>query len=186
MEKSKVKPTDPMADITMPNGYGVRDRGAGKSVQFLHDRDRVAEHIARVVIKNNLNFEAAVAQMSPKKLTDAQISVQANILMRSPKVQAKLQLLYVEIGIDDESFKKYWSILWQWMLGGDRPRAVTAAKLLGSIFGVTEKADESKKVQPLPIKGIAEGLAKMGVTPQTNPTGFKHEEQNFDEEEQDD
>jgi hypothetical protein len=160
-----------MADLTMPAGYGTRARPNG-GIQFRHQDPRVAAHIARVVLKNNMNFEAAVAAMSPRKLTDEQIAAQAFVLKRAPKVQAEIQKLYQTIGLDDEAFKKYWSVLWEWMLSGDRPRAVTGAKLLGAIFGINDKADESKKPQVLKIAGLEEGLKAMGVTPSANPTGF--------------
>jgi hypothetical protein len=161
-----------MSDITAPSGYGTRDRGEGKNIQYRLNDDRVCEYMARVVVKHNMNFEAAVAATSPKKLTDAQISVNAFAIGKSPRVQKHIQALFAAIGIDDEAFKKYLEILWQWMLAGDRPRAVAAAKLLGSIFGINDKADESKKPQKLQIEGFDEGLKAMGVIPNAKPTGF--------------
>jgi hypothetical protein len=180
-QKRKAVPTDPMADITMPTGYGTRDRGDGKNIQYRLNDDRVCAYMARMIVKHNMNFEAAVAATSPKKLTDAQIAVNAFALGKSPRVKKHVLALLKAIGIDDDAFKKYVEVLWDWMLQGDRPRAIAAAKLLGSIFGISDKADESKKPQTLKIDGFDEGLKAMGVS-STNPTGFATiEEENEDE-----
>jgi hypothetical protein len=168
---TKPKPSDPLADAypTKPLSYGVHARVDG-TVFFRHTRKLVAEHIARVVFKFNFDWEAAVAAMAPSKLTEGQIGAQAEVLRSSPHVAKAMQQLYETVGLDDSSFSKYIRLLWHWMMEGDRPRAVAAAKLLGSGFGLGDKADESKRVVALPIKGLEQGLADMGII--TNPTGF--------------
>src|SRR5580692_11587018 len=123
-QKRRAVPTDPLSDQTMPNGYGTRDRGEGKNIQYRLNDDRVCAYMARVIVKHNMNFEAAVAATSPKKLTDTQIATNAFALGKSPRIQKHIQALFAAIGIDDEAFKKYLEVLWSWMLAGDRPRAV--------------------------------------------------------------
>ena len=126
-----------------------------------------------MVFKYNLNYEAAVAAMSPRKLTEAQIASEARRMERHPKVKAALQRLYAEVGLDNAGFNKLKAVCWEWTLGSNPKLQVAGAKLLGAMYGIAAKADDEKQIKPLPIAGAEELMKSIMGESNKNPTGFE-------------
>ena len=153
-----IKPTDPFAEAPYPL------RAPNKSsIPGLRLGDpKVREHVARVVLKHQMDYEAACGKMLPAKATKAQIIALAQTLESDPRIQAELQEQLRKLGIDDESFKEFYSTLWYWLKDrtNDRRFAV-ASRILGEAFGVGARKDASKTPSELKIAGFEAGVKRM-------------------------
>lgn len=176
------KPTDPTVDPyegypVRADSYGVLSRGVGKAPQIGHANPRVAAHIARLLLRNNMDYRAVASKMlSEKGVTEQQITAAATTLEASGHVSAAVNELYRRVGLTDEGFQVYVSKLWEVYADKDSKHWPAAARQLGTLYGIDKKADEKNKPQELPLKGLDEGLRKMfGAEPPdvaAKPTGF--------------
>lgn len=149
--------------------YGVNDRGEGRAPAIRYHRPEVADHVARMLIAHNFDYEAAVSKMLEAdfpELPDTTIVRIANTLKDAPQVQKAVQARLKLIGIDDDAEKLYVSLLWNAALDKrvNNARWPAAMKLLGEMIAVQKKGGGGD-AQSLRIEGAAEGLAKMGLVP---------------------
>lgn len=163
--KRKVKPSDGTEH------YGVSQHDDKFKIRY--QRPEVAKHCARVLIQNNMDYEAATAKMlgsfaTSNKLpdpTDAQIIRWAQILRDAPQIQKALQERLKEIGVDDGAQKLWLSLLWNAALDKvNDKRWPSAMKILGEAMQMGKRAaDEANKPIALPLQDMAKGLKKMGL-----------------------
>lgn len=195
-------PKDPMANdpypAVLPDGYGTQSRGEGIAPQIRHNDPKVANHIARLLIRNNMDYQSVVSLMlKDREHTDVHVIALAQTLEKSPRVQEALQLVYSRMEIDDGSLKVFRSVLWEDFVSRDAsPSAVkkkiAAARILAEWFGIGKKADEANRPQTLPIAGMEDGLRQMfgGTLPNpdqmvpVNPTGLAHDDTIEDDDEE--
>lgn len=176
------KPTDPTVDPydgypVRADSYGVLSRGVGKAPQIDHRNPRVAAHIALLLSKNGMDYNAVVSLMLAEKgVSDHGIAALANTLEKSGSVSAAVKELFRRIGLTEEGFQVYVSGLWEVFADRNSKHWPAAARQLGTLYGIDKKADEKNKPQELPLKGLDEGLRKMfGAEPPdvvAKPTGF--------------
>src|SRR5690349_19513245 len=87
----------PASDEQLEEGFGVNQRGEDK-FRIRYQRPDVAEHCARVLIQNNMDYEAAVTKMLQAAAksngwempTDEAIIRHAALLKKAPQVQNAL------------------------------------------------------------------------------------------------
>ncbi|HEY6766629.1 MAG TPA: hypothetical protein VI386_17860 [Candidatus Sulfotelmatobacter sp.] len=159
MPKSKI-PYDPPKKESL----GVHSRGDGRSPQIRHTRPEVAEHVARMVIASNMDFEAAVSKMLEKDYpdaTEAQIVSIARTLEKSPHVRRGIQKILEEIGCDNAALKKWLGLLWTEAYGANDNRWASAMRLLGEALESVKKNAADSKLPSLKLAGMEEGLSQM-------------------------
>lgn len=115
--------------------------------------------VARALIVNHLDTDAAVRMMFPRDTQERQIQT-AEYLDAHPDVQVEIEDQLKVIGLDGGSKDAYIKEMWTWMWSQDNELKQTAARILSKAF-MPEKADEQPKM--LPIKGIEAGLKRMGL-----------------------
>lgn len=158
----KIKP--PQLEPEAPNSYGVASRGEGKAPQIRHTRPEVARHCARMIIRSNMDTQAAVAKMLEADYpdaTEAQIVALARTIQTSPYVQREINGLLEEIGYGNEALKKLIGILWAEVLGGNDKRWAAAARLLAEITGAAKAKAQDPKLPRLKLIGMDDGLKEM-------------------------
>lgn len=161
------RPTDPSADPyegypVRADSYGVMSRGVGKAPQIDHANPRVAAHIARLLLRNNMDYRAVASKMLAEKgVTEHAIAAASTTLEASGHVMAAVNELYRRIGLSDEGLEVYVSKLWEVYSDKDSKHWPAAARQLGTLYGIDKKADEKNKPQELPLKGLDEGLRKL-------------------------
>lgn len=162
-----------------PEGFGLSHKGEGKAPQIRHTRPEVAQHCARMILKHNMDAEAAVAKMLAADYpdaTDAQIVSLARTIQASPHVQREMAKLLEEIGFGDEALKKLIGLLWAEVLGQNDKRWAAAARLLAEITGAAKASTKGEKLPTLKLAGMEEGLAQMlGDAAPTNETDVEAE-----------
>lgn len=147
-----------------PEGYGLSNKGEGKSPQIRHTRPEVARHVARMIIKKNMDAEAAVAEMLKADYpdaTDAQIVSLARTIEASPHVQREMSKILEEIGCGPEAQKKLIGLLWAEALGKNDKRWGPAVAQLSKITGAEKASLKNEKMPVLKLEGMKEGLTKM-------------------------
>lgn len=161
------KPQDPMVDFypTEEDNYGVYARPEGGFQ--IKDRPKVNEHIVRMVLRCNMDWEAAVSRLLPDKdekgeeTDDATIKHWAVTLQGRPRVKEAMIALLHSLGLDDQSQKIFLAKLWEVAMNPDHKQFGTVAKLFADLFGWSKKADDSMKPQSLPIRDFDKGLKNM-------------------------
>ena len=165
-KKSRAKPGSFPWDDDKDEAYGTQSQGPERGYKIAYQKPEVAKHVARVLIKNNMDYEAAVASMLKDKepaATDANIVNVARFLEKAPQVQKALQAVLKDIGLDEEAEKLLVSLAWNKALDKRSRDQIAAIKLLGEWMGKGAKAGENKKPAKLAIEGYEEGLKRMGV-----------------------
>lgn len=168
------KPTDPMASgpyPTLPEDYGVHDRGGDRGPQIRHSDPRVAEHCARMLVKYGFDYAAVAAAMLATKIESLEeerrnklVAIAAETLEKSPYVAKALQILYGAIGMGDDALKLYLAGLWEMFQDKNAKNQrlrIAAMSKLGEALGINKKADQGNKPKPLPIQGFDEGVKHM-------------------------
>lgn len=155
-----------------PEGFGLSNKGEGKSPQIRHTRPEVAAHCARMILKHNMDAEAAVAKMLAADYpdaTDAQIVSLARTIQASPHVQREMAKLLEEIGFGDEALKKLVGLLWAECLGTNDKRWPAAVRLMAEITGAAKAGSKGEKLPTLKLAGMEAGLQQMlGESAPTN------------------
>lgn len=152
------------SDDQKPDNFGVNDRGDNRTPQIRHTRPEVARHAARLIIVNNMDYDAAVAKMlsvNYPNATEAQITAISRSLQKSPGVQLAIKDILENIGYGDEAINKLLGLLWKEALGPNDKRWPAAMRMLGEFLQVAKAADGSKKVPSLKLEGMEAGLANM-------------------------
>lgn len=185
-DKPKPEPKDPMADgplPTKPDSLGVNNRGENRAPQIRHTRPEVAEHCARLIIANNMDYEAAVSKMLTvdyPEATDAQIRALAETLAKSAHVQRAVKAKLEEIGYGDAALTKYMGLLWEAALDkANDKRWPAAMRILGEVMGAQKAAASNEKIPALMIAGSEEGLKRMlgDAAPGNNDTIEEYEDE---------
>lgn len=168
-----------------PEGYGLSSKGEGRAPQIRHTRPEVAKHCAKMIIRKNMDAEAAVAEMLKADYpdaTDAQIVSLARTIQASPHVQREMAKLLEEIGFGDEALKKLIGLLWAEVLGQNDKRWAAAARLLAEITGAAKAASKDPKLPTLKLAGMEDGLLRMlGQHAPTNDDNMGVEETPIDD-----
>lgn len=155
--------------------YGVQTRE--DKFQIRYQRPEVAEHCARLLILNNMDYEATVSKMLQSMAkanelpdpTDAAIIRQADVLRRAPQIQKALQEKLKEIGTDDKAVELLVSLLWNQALDKrNDKRWGTAVTLLSKITGLTERGAEGEKPIALQLTGADAIVKGMGIPMPSN------------------
>lgn len=166
-DDKKPEPRDPMAEGPLPtrsDDFSVNHRGDTKTPQIRHTRPEVAEHCARLIIANNMDFEGAVSKMLAvdyPDATEAQIRTLAETLRNSSHIQRAVKIKLEEIGYGDQALTKYMGLLWQEALGSNDKRWPAAMRILGEVMGAQKAAASNEKVPSLVIEGSEAGLRRM-------------------------
>lgn len=183
-DDKKPEPRDPMAEGPLPtrsDDFGVNHRGDTKTPQIRHTRPEVAEHCARLIIANNMDYEAAVSKMLTvdyPDATDAQIRALAETLAKSGHVQRAVKAKLEEIGYGDAALTKYMGLLWEAALDkANDKRWPAAMRILGEVMGAQKAAASNEKVPSLVIEGSEAGLRRMlGDAAPTNDDTIESED----------
>lgn len=147
-----------------------------KPKQINHKNPKVADHIAKTLIKNNMDAMATAHDLDPQAKAQ-RVKTIAEMIEESETVQKALKENLAASGLDDKSRDVYVTTLWKWMLEGDKSinepifnlegerdlrsenrrrdvakdYAVTAARILGRAF-IQEKPVDNRPIA-LQIKG---------------------------------
>lgn len=153
------------------------DNTPARGFQIRHTKPEVASFVARVVIRNQMDYVAAVRELAELKqvegLTDKRAREMAHTLEQSPAVKAAIEEQLTVHGLDDCSKEAYVKFLWDTMRKMNeedvdgRPMVneaklkigLTSMRILGKGF-VGEKVDVNKPAE-LPIQGLDDGLKRM-------------------------
>lgn len=153
---------------TLPDDYGVHDRGGERGPQIRHTEPRVADHCARMLLKYGFDYRTVATAMLASKIgewdderKEKLILSAAQTLQKSPYIAKAQQDIYASIGMNDAAFQYYLAVQWEVYHNGNDKRWPVAARILGEIFGIGKKKDEASKPKPLPIQGFDEGVQKM-------------------------
>jgi hypothetical protein len=131
------------------------------------ERPRVAEFVAGVAVKNALDMEKTVSEIKPE-LSPVQVAVTAHRLEHDPHVQKAIQQTLQKRGLDEDSKQHFVDLLWKYAESedpADEKRQLASLRILGRAF-IGEKL-EVDGPQELPIRGIEEGLKRMGLDDET-------------------
>ena len=123
----------------------------------------VAQHVAGAIAKNLLDIEAAVRELKPE-LDSYEVSQVVAKLQKDPHVQAAVQKELEKLGLDEESKLKYVQLLWRYAASEapeNEKRQLTSLRLLGKAF--LPQQVQIDKPETLPLKGLDEGLKRMGL-----------------------
>lgn len=168
------KPTDPMASGPLPKAAPKVD--IPDSLRIRYKLPNTAKHLAKIYVhKANADMELALATIKPEH-EPADYATYARFLLRQPEIIEAIDAEYRAMGINDDAREMFFGDLWKTAREGSEKERIAARALLARAFGIGDIADESRKVQPLPIKGIEAGWKKMteGADAEAaqNPTGF--------------
>ena len=147
-----------------PEGFGLSNKGEGRTPQIRHTRPEVARHCARMIVACNMDAQAAVGKMLAKSYpdaTEAQIIMLARTIQASPYVQREMASILEDIGCGDDALKKLIGGLWQEFLGANDKRWAAAARLLSEITGASKASEKGKMLPTLKLAGMEEGLSRM-------------------------
>jgi hypothetical protein len=123
----------------------------------------VAQHVAGAIAKNLLDTEAAVRELKPE-LDSYEVSQVVAKLQKDPHIQAAVQKELEKLGLDEESKLKYVQLLWRYAASEapeNEKRQLTSLRLLGKAF--LPQQVQIDKPETLPLKGLDEGLKRMGL-----------------------
>lgn len=151
-------------DALKPEGFGLSNKGEGRTPQIRHTRPEVAKHCARMLIACNMDAEAAVSKMLATSYPDAtkeQIILLARTIESSPYVQREMAKLLEDIGYGDEAITKLIGLLWQEALGRNDKRWPAAMRLLAEITGAAKASEKGKALPTLRLGGMEAGLSRM-------------------------
>jgi hypothetical protein len=117
-----------------------------------------AKLAARALIKHGLNATQAAMELRPHLTAESARTVGSR-MMKTPQVLAELEQQMSPRGLDEKSKDRYIQIIWEWIEGSDRPKALTAARILGKGF-IGERI-EIEQPDVLRIEGWEEGIKQM-------------------------
>lgn len=117
-----------------------------------------AKLAARALIKHGLNATQAAMELRPHLTTESARTVGSR-MMKTPQVLEELEKQMSPRGLDEKSKDRYVKILWEWLEGTDRPKAQTAARILGKGF-IGERI-EIEEPTVLRIEGFEEGIKEL-------------------------
>lgn len=154
-------PKDPWApDTGYPDTYGMTKREAEKSKRLRVERPEVALHAARMIISNNMDFEAAAAKMMPDE-NEGEIMRMAAYLRRSNHVQRALNEMFSKLGFDDAALKRFTALLWAGAHSNNEKKFAVCMRILGEFMGIQRKLQEGKAPVTLPIQDYEKGVLQM-------------------------
>lgn len=152
-----------------PDSYGVYYKG--KQLAF-RNTPLVNEHIARMLIKYNMDADAAVSKMLPEdaEVPEVKIRMYAQSLLQRPQVGRYLQEILAKLGLTNESLQIVLAIIWQVAFDTKSKHWPAAVKLLADLGGWVKKTDESDKPVTLVLKGFEKDLEELfdGKVPEAN------------------
>jgi hypothetical protein len=147
-------------------GYGTSKDNGGFKIRY--NRPAVATHVARILIRHAMDYEAAVTEIvreAKEEVADSIIAKIAQSMEKSPSVQYAVKELLESIGIGDEAEKLLIARTWAIALNDASRDKLPALKLLGEWRGMGKKAGQHKP-EPLVGDEVAAGLRKMGLVPE--------------------
>jgi hypothetical protein len=186
-------PENPLADGPYPKQ--PKPRIQSKPLTKFND-PKVADHVAKILIKNNLDYQKAAKEIEPDAAS-LRIKILADKMEESQTVQKALKENLEASGLDDKSKDIYVKTLWDWMLEGNKSMnetlykedgsrdyrgeikrreaatqyAIAAARILSRAF-IQEKPQDNKPME-LRIKGWGDMVDTM-----TKPVVEEKEEEN--------
>lgn len=165
-----LKPEDVLP--TKPDSYGVTSKGENSQgkVYGIRNTPRVNEHVARMLIKFNMDAEAAVSKMLPDDASEAHIRMLAKTIVQRPQVNRYLQEILGQLGLTADSQKLAVAMIWEVAFDKRSKHWPGAMKLLADLGGWVKKTDESDKPVTLVLKGFEKDLETLfdGAVPQAD------------------
>jgi len=150
-----------MAEEVAGNVPRAARKAASTSTYLRTNRPKVAEFVAGVAVKNNLDMERAVEELKPE-LSPSQVAATAQKLENDPKVTAAIQKTLQKRGLDEKSKEHFVDLLWRYAeseASADEKRQLAALRILGKAFvGENISVDQPEELR---ITGIEEGLKQM-------------------------
>lgn len=174
-KRKSPKPTDPNIDV-LP----VADT-APERVRIRHQNPKVADHVAKTLIKHAMDMESAVKELAPE-LSPTRVAEVCDLLEESETVRLAIAENLRANGLDEDSKNRFVQKMWHWIdsiedvvrnpltgevdmlatvmhRGSMKDFALAGARILSKGF-ITDKVVNDKP-QTLPIKGWGEGVSKM-------------------------
>jgi hypothetical protein len=167
----KPVPTDPLAQRpTRPDRHkrgSSRDRkNSAKPISIEKGRPRiryqipsVARYVARVIIKNAMDYELAVEEIAGGNMDEISIREIARNMQTSTEIQAAIENELTIHGLDDKSKEAFVHEMWDWLRGSSEELAKKAAGILGRGF-IAERINVDKP-ETLPIEGMEDAVNSM-------------------------
>lgn len=165
-----IEPPEPK-DKAKPDSYGVASRGPGKVPQ-IRNNDKVNRHIAALLVRYGMDYEAVVEKMLPEGTPEAHIKMLANVIEQRPGVERFLQERLIEVGLDVETEKNLKAVLVRVALTTKHKHWPSAMKQAGDYFGWAKKSDDNDKPVTLVLKGFEKDLEELfdGAVPNASAT----------------
>lgn len=159
-------PTDPMAEGPTPV---KAKRGSSRDRKILSlDKGRpriryqvpsVARYVARVIIKNSMDYELAVEEIAGGNMDEISIREIAHNMQSSAEVQAAIENELTIHGLDEKSKDAFVHEMWDWLRGDSEELAKKAASILGRGF-IAERINVDKP-ETLAIEGMEDAVNSM-------------------------
>jgi hypothetical protein len=166
---------DPMAERPKaPDGHkraSSRDRAVSANPLTL-DKGRpriryqipsVARYVARVIIKNAMDYELAVEEIAGGSMDAISIREIASNMQSSPEIQAAIENELTIHGLDEKSKDAFVHEMWDWLRGDSEEKAKKAAGILGRGF-IAEHINVDKP-ETLAIDGLEDAVNSMLGSP---------------------
>jgi hypothetical protein len=119
---------------------------------------------AHALIKNCMNATRAAKELRPH-LTEQSARKTGSRMIHNVAVQAELEKLMDDKGLNERTSERFLKELWDWFLGDDPALKQTAARILGRGY-IAEKMGMNPPPAPLQIEGLDEDsirvLTEMG------------------------
>jgi hypothetical protein len=142
-----------------------------RAAHFRTSRESVSNFVADVALRNALDMERAVEEMRPE-LPPAQVAETAQTLQSDTKVKAAIEKALEKRGLDEASKAHFVSILWRFAESNDvndEKKTLAAWRILGRGF-IAEKI-VADSPETLPLRGLDEGLKRMGLADEVATLG---------------
>lgn len=175
VKKKTAKPTDPTVD-SLPTVDTKPTR-----VRIRHQNPKVADHVAKVLIKNAMDMESAVKELAPE-LSPVRVAEVCDLLEESETVRQAIANNLRASGLDEDSKDRFVKKMWSWVDSIEdiildpntgqvdilattlhrtsmKDFALAGARILSKGF-ISDKVVDNKPAA-LPIKGWGEGVSKM-------------------------
>jgi hypothetical protein len=164
----KPVPTAPFdADVPMAAEKAAKERREKTVKRIRFQIPYVAAYIARIVTQNLMDYESAAKQILEASEVNYAVGTLAEKLENDPNIQAAIQKELSTSGLDDASQAEFLKEVWFQFRHGAKDLKKVAMQVLAKGF-ITDKAGDDKP-QPLVIKGMEEGVKKMGLFDKDEP-----------------
>jgi len=166
----KPVPTSPLdTDVPMLVSKIAKGRKEKAAKRIRFHIPYVAAYIARIITQNLMDYEAAAKQILETSEVSYAVGQLAEKLENDPNIQAAIQKELSTSGLDDASQAEFLKEVWFQFRHGAKDLKKVAMQVLAKGF-ITDKAGDDKP-QPLVIKGMEEGVKKMGLFDEKSPGG---------------